>query len=48
MVWFSKIIALYIIICQVIRKVFGREPYLNQQQIFVIYDEKIHKLVEIT
>jgi len=35
---FDKIIALYIIICQLICKVFDGEPYLNQPHIFVTYD----------
>jgi len=39
-VWFGIIIAPHVIICQVICKVLGGEPYLNQPQIFVTYDNK--------
>ena len=35
---FDKIIALYVIICQVNCKDLSGEPYLNQPQIFVTYD----------
>jgi len=38
--WFNQIITLYVIICQVICKVLGGEPYLNRPRIFVTYDNK--------